>query len=60
MKGTVELIGKLVRIESRHLLVETACSVGLVHLVDLKLALHLVDEINKHVSVYNVREGFNG
>jgi len=39
---------------------ETARSVGLVHLVDPKLALHLVDEIYKRVGVHNVREGFNG
>ncbi len=41
-------------------LAETARSVDLVHLVDPKLALHLVDEIDKRVGVHNVREGFNG
>jgi hypothetical protein len=60
VKGTVELTGKLVGMESRHPLAETARSVGLVHLVDPKLALHLVGEINKRVGVHNVREGFNG
>ena len=58
-KGTVELTGKLVGMESRHPLAETARSVGLIHLVDPKLALHLVDEIDKRVGVHNVREGFN-
>ena len=43
VKGTVELTGKLVGVESRHPLAETARSVGLVHLVDPKLTLHLVD-----------------
>jgi hypothetical protein len=32
---------------------------GLIHLIDPKLALYLVDEINKSISVYKVREGFN-
>ena len=59
VKGTVELTGKLVRVECRHLLAETARSVGLVHLVDPKLALRLVDEIDKRVGIHNVREGFN-
>jgi hypothetical protein len=46
--------------ESRHLLVETARFISLVHLIDLKLALYLVDEIDKRISVYNVKEGLNG
>jgi hypothetical protein len=34
--------------------------VSLVHLVDPKLALHLVDDIDKRVGVHNVRECLNG
>ena len=52
VKGTVELTVKLVGMESRHPLAETARSVALVHLVDPKLALHLVDEIDKRVGVH--------
>ena len=32
---------------------------GLVYLINLKLALYLVDEINKRISVHNIRESFN-
>ena len=60
VKVTVELTWKLVRMESRHPLAETACSVGLVHFVDPKLTLHLVDKIDKRIGVHNVREGING
>jgi hypothetical protein len=60
VKGTVEFTGKLVGMESRHPLAEKARSVGLIHLVDPKLALHLVDEIDKRIGVHNIREGFNG
>jgi hypothetical protein len=60
VKGTVEVTRKLIGMESRHPLAETACSVGLVHLVDPKLALYLVDEINKHIGVHKVKKGFNG
>ncbi|WEW59264.1 hypothetical protein PRK78_004733 [Emydomyces testavorans] len=49
MKDTVELTGKLVMMESRHPLAESARPMGLVHLVNPKLSLHLVDEIDKRV-----------
>lgn len=46
--------------ESRYPLAETARSVGFVRLVNPKLALHLVDEIDERVGVHNIGEGFNG
>jgi hypothetical protein len=59
VKGTVKLTGKLVRMKCQHSLAETACSVGLVHLVDPKLALYFMDKIDKRVGIYNAREDFN-
>jgi len=60
VKGTVKLAGKLVGVECRHPRAETSQTVGLVHLVNPKLALHLVDKIDKRVGVHNVKEGSNG
>lgn len=56
VKGTVELTRKLVGMESRHPLADKARPVGLVHLVDPKLSLRLVDEIDKRVGVHDTRE----
>lgn len=60
VKGTVKFTGKLVRMESRRLLAETPRYERLVYLVNPKLALHLMDEIDKRIDVHNVREDFNG
>jgi hypothetical protein len=57
VKGIIELIGKLIKMESRNLLIKTACFISLVHLIDLKLALHLINETNKRNSVYKVKKG---
>lgn len=46
--------------ESRHPLAKTACHVGLIHLVNPKLVLRHVDEIEERVGVHNVKTGFNG
>ena len=59
IKGIIELIRKLIRIESRYSLVEITSSIGFIYLIDLKLALYLIDEINKRISIYNTRESFN-
>lgn len=60
VRGPAKWTEKPVWVKSRHPLVETVCSMGLVHLVYPKMVLHLVDKIDKRVSVRNVREGFNG
>jgi hypothetical protein len=59
VKGIIELIKKLIRIESRYLLIEITRSMSLIYLINPKLALYLVDEINKYISIYNIRESFN-
>jgi hypothetical protein len=56
VKGTDKLTRKLVGMESRHPLAETSRSVGLVHLVNPKLTLHLMDDVNKRVGVHNVKK----
>lgn len=55
MKGTVELTGKLVRMESGHPFTEKALPVGFVHLVDPKLALHLVGKIENGVGIHDFK-----
>lgn len=57
VKGAVKLTGKLIEMESQYPLAETIHSIGLVHLLNPKLALHFVDEIDKHIGVHNVRKG---
>jgi hypothetical protein len=44
--------------EWRYPLAEAASPMGLVHFVDPKLTLHLVDEIDKYVGFHNVNEVF--
>ncbi|GMF72050.1 unnamed protein product [Aspergillus oryzae] len=57
VKGAVKLTGKLIEMESQYPLADTIHSIGLVHLLNPKLALHFVDEIDKHIGVHNVRKG---
>lgn len=59
LERTIEAIGRLFGIESRHLLVEIARSVRLIPPIDPKLALYLlVDAIDDRVGIHGVREGF--
>ncbi|KAJ6189692.1 hypothetical protein N7519_004600 [Penicillium mononematosum] len=60
VKRTVKYAGKLLWMKSRHPRAKAAYSVGLVYLVNPKLALHHVNEIEKHVGFHNVKAGCDG
>jgi hypothetical protein len=46
-------------IENRNLLIKTVHFISLVYFINPKLALYLINEINKYINIYNIRKDLN-